>query len=242
MEVKDGHLYSHQKYADLRCLSGEEKLEDRHYGLAEYIDEDSPLYKLVNVIDYYVGDEHLIFRCTGDISEEDEESIQLLKEEIEGQISDGAWENGIYLLECMIGDKVKHYWVEDEIEQVVIHPFEHSFDSMDEYVFIPGNHKTVKTLIDEWCKKKFVPERNKYSKVDDLNYYYAVLFELLGYEVKPTFTDRTAHGIRASYHMEETKKETENILNANHVPFHWDRGGHQLVIDTGYVDKLYKED
>lgn len=149
MEIKDAHLYSHQEYTDLCCLSGEDKLEDRHYGLAEYIDEDDPLYNLVKVIDYYTEDGYLIFRCTGKIREEDEDSIQLLKEYIEGQISDGAWENGIYLLECMIGDKVRHYWVEDEIEEVIIHPFKHNNNRPDSYVFVPGNHKTLKALIDE---------------------------------------------------------------------------------------------
>ena len=118
-----------------------------HYGLAEYIHDDEPLYKLVDVIDYSMKGTYLLFRCEGSIKEEDEESVKLLKKEIEGQISDGAWENGIYLLDSFIGNKVDHYWVEEDIEQVIPHPYER--DEHMREIYIPGNYTTLETLIDE---------------------------------------------------------------------------------------------
>ena len=74
--------------------------------------------------------------------------INLLKKDIEAQISDGAWENGIYLLDSLIGNKVDHYCVEDKIEQVVRHPYK--FDKYMNDLYIPGNFDTAKTLLDEY--------------------------------------------------------------------------------------------
>ena len=123
-----------------------------HYGLAEYIDEDDPLYSLVSVIDYSMDGSYLLFACTGPIKDEDKASIKLLKEYIEGQISDGAWENGIYLLDRYIGNAVKHYLVEDEIEQVVPHPFK--CDEHMRHIYIPGDAQTISDLVNAWAAKR----------------------------------------------------------------------------------------
>lgn len=154
MELKNENLFLFDYY-DQVVMKRKKKT---HYGLAEYIHEDEPLYKLVNVIDYSMNGTYLLFRCEGPIKEEDEESIQLLKEYIQGQISDGAWENGIYLLATYIGDKVDHYLVEDEIEEVVQHPYER--DEHMREIYIPGNYSTADAIIDEHiaARKKEIKE------------------------------------------------------------------------------------
>lgn len=145
MELKDV-LY--QYYRDQH--NTEEK--DKHYGLAEYIDKREPLYKQVKMIDYFVDDTYLIFKIVGSIEDTDCVVMNNLKEYIKGQISDGAWENGIYLLEGFIGNKVKHYWVDTELEQVIMHPFEHKAGGIGE-LFIPGNSKTIKEIYDKKLKE-----------------------------------------------------------------------------------------
>lgn len=147
MEVKDVDQFIFDYYENTIM----KKKPKTHYGLAEYIDEDNPLYKLVNVIDYSVKGTYLVFRVEGSIKEEDTKSIELVKKYIEGQISDGAWENGIYLLDSFIGNKVNHYFVEGDIEQVVKHPYER--DENGRELYIPGNYATIDALVDEHITK-----------------------------------------------------------------------------------------
>ena len=67
-------------------------------GLAKYIHEDENLYNKVFAIDYQIYRGNCIFSCVVDDKFNDKD-IKELKEYINGQISDGWGENGIYVLD-----------------------------------------------------------------------------------------------------------------------------------------------
>lgn len=120
------------------------------FGLAEYISEDSPLYKKVKCIDYDIEDRKVIFEV---ISEEElsESLISELIEYLNGQISDGWAENGAYVLEGYFPNKVKHICINSDVVQCYRNPF----------------YKTETNSFSYFPKEKYFVEKEKYNDAFD---------------------------------------------------------------------------
>ena len=109
-------------------------------GLAKYILPSNPLFNKVFAIDYKVYKGQCLFTCNVIDKFDDIDSENLINY-LNGQISDGWGENGIYV-NPFLGSEFLHIFVDDNVKRVYRAPI-HINENGEDYIFVDSEEKEI---------------------------------------------------------------------------------------------------
>ena len=118
------------------------------YGLAKYIHEDEPLYNKVFAIGQEMHGKQCVFTCMVSNDFDEEKDTPLLKEYLDGQISDGWGENGVYIWSAQDGSRFKTIFLRDNVKRCYAYTPVGAW-SHDDYEYLDSEEAVMKRYYED---------------------------------------------------------------------------------------------